>query len=122
MTLSGLTSRCRGVGRGEAPRDLDGDVERLARLQTAADDALAQGLSLDVLGDDEAPAVRLTDFVHDEDVRVVEGGGGAGLLVEAPQPLGIESQRCGQELEGDLAAQSAVVGQEHLAHAARAQP
>jgi len=52
---------------------------------------------------------------------VVQLGDGPGLLLEAPQPLGIGGEGLGQELDGDVPAQAGVRGAEDLAHGALAQ-
>ena len=78
-----------GVRGGEPPRDLDRVVERLAQRQRAARHALAQRLAFEQLGDHVRRAVVRADVVDGEDVRVVERAGGARLLLEAPQAVGV---------------------------------
>jgi len=47
---------------------------------------------------------------------VVEGGDGAGLLLEAAQAIGIVAQLGREDLDGDVAAEAGVAGAVHLAH------
>ena len=61
------------------------------------------------------------EVVHTENVRVVQRAGGARLLLEPPQPLGIGRERGGKHLDGDLASETRVVGTIDLAHAAGAE-
>ena len=109
------------VGRGEALGDLRGVVDRLAHRQRRASDALAQRLALEQLGDHERRAVVSAEIVDREDVRVVELAGGARLLLEATQPVGVLGEGRGQDLEGDLATDARVARAIHLAHAADAE-
>jgi hypothetical protein len=76
-----------GVGLGERAGDLRADVERGRHVDAARGRRLAQRRPLDVLGGDEAAAVLLADLVDGEDVRVVQGRGGARLLLEAADEL-----------------------------------
>ena len=91
-----------------------------SRIPCAGDEGV-QGLPGHELHHDEVDALGRLDLVDGDDVRVVEGGGGARLLHEAGaaglvrQPLG------GQHLDRHLAAEARVAGAVHLAHAARAE-
>ena len=51
---------------------------------------------------------------------MVQGAGGAGLLLEAAEPLGI-GDLAGENLDRDLALQARVTGAVDLAHAPRAE-
>jgi hypothetical protein len=61
------------------------------------------------------------DIVDGEDVRMVEGAGNPGLLLEAAEPLGI-GDFLGENLDRDLALQARVTGAVDLAHAPRSEP
>ncbi len=77
-----------------------------------------QGGTRDVLHGDEDPAFHLADLEHLAHVFMVHAGLGAGLQHEALQePLVIAAD----ELDGHLATEAPVPGQEHHSHAALAQ-
>jgi hypothetical protein len=103
------------VRPGERVRDRSGDPQHLAERHSLPGDEPVQALAGHVLHDDEVAAVRGLDLVDRDDVRMVEGGGGAGLLYEASpallvHPLGRE------DLDGDLAVQAWVERAVDLAH------
>ena len=81
----------------------------MARSSTCASGSPAGRQELDqlaaaqVLHRDEVAAASSLDGVDDDDVRVLEGGEGAGLAFEAGEPLGIGGDLVEQHLEGDLA-------------------
>ena len=54
-------------------------------------------------------------------MRVVQGGDGAGLALEAPPQVGIRSHMLGQHLDGDGAVQTGVRGPVDFAHATSAE-
>ena len=106
----------------QAVRELRAEVEHLGDGQGAAREPAPQRLALHVLHHHVVGARlagRHADVVDVDDVRVVEGRGGARLAVEPVQQLGIGAGA--QHLEGDRAAQPGVAGAVDLAHAARAQ-
>ena len=84
-------------------------------------DAVLQRLAFQALHDDEGLALVLADVVDGADVRMVQGGGGAGLALEALERLLIAGELRRQELEGHEAAQARVLGLVDHAHAAAAQ-
>lgn len=53
-----------------------------------------------------------------DDVRVIQRGDGTGFLPEAPEPIGVSSHRCRQDLERHIAAHSRIRRAIHLAHPA----
>jgi hypothetical protein len=75
-------------------------------------------VALDVLEHEEVRAAVAGHVVGVNDVRVIERGGGAGLVVEPVHVLGFERALGRQHLERDAAAERGVFGEEHLAHAA----
>ena len=84
------------VGPRQAVGELGAEVEQLGDGQRPARETAPQRLALDVLHDHVVLARlagRLADVVDLDDVRVVEGGGGAGLPVEPVQQLGIGAER-----------------------------
>ena len=83
------------VRRGEAVRDLDGVVDGLLRRQGRAE-LLAERFALQKLRDDERAALVRADVVDDEDVGVIELGGGASFLLEARKAVGIRGEAAGE--------------------------
>jgi hypothetical protein len=76
---------CR-VRLGERVGHLHGDLERLARRELPAGQQVAQRAALDQLHRDPGDTRVLADVEHRDDVRVVERGGRARLLLEARAP------------------------------------
>ncbi len=68
------------------------------------------------------PPVRLADLVDRDDVRVVESGGREGLQPEPAHAVLVVRETSGQQLEGHVAMEALVVGEEDLTHAALADP
>ena len=73
------------MSRRQAVGDLNRVADRLFELQ--ATDELPQRLARHVLHDDERHTLFFSNVVDGDDVRVVEGGGGSGLALEALQSL-----------------------------------
>jgi hypothetical protein len=63
--------------------DPDGRVERLPQLQLAGLDQPPQRPPFDVLGDEEAQALRFAELLDGDDVRVIERRGRSRLALEA---------------------------------------
>jgi hypothetical protein len=109
------------VGGGEAASDLRREVDGPERRQrTGGGEVIPQRLALEQLEHDVRRPAGL-DVVHREDVGVADGGGGAGLRAEAPEPLGVGAQTGGQHLDRDLPREPLVAGPVHLAHPAGAE-
>ena len=105
------------VRRRQPPADLHAVVDHLARGQRPGLEPLAQGLALEQLEDDVVDTLVGADVVDGEDVGVVQGGDGAGLALEAAQPLGVGGGIGREDLEGDLAPETGVAGPVDLPHA-----
>ena len=60
------------------------------------------------------------DVVDGDDVGVVQGGGGLGLLLEAAHEVGLVGERVGKEFQRHIALQSRIASPIDLAHAAAA--
>jgi len=108
------------VSPGESVRDRDRDAQHLAERHSLPGNEPVQALAGHVLHDDEVTPVRGLDLVDRDDVRVVQGGGGAGLLDEASPTLFVHPLRW-KDLDGDLAAETRVKGAVDLAHSPRTQ-
>ena len=110
-----------GVGRGEAVRGLDGIPHRGGHGEATARNPLPQRLPLEQLGDQVGGAVRAPDVEDGEDVGVGNGGGGPGLDLEPPHPLGVLREVRRQHLDRDLAPELGIEGPVNLTHPACAQ-
>ena len=66
-------------------------------------------------------AFREADVVHHRDVRVIEGRGGLGLLLEARQPFGVRGVLRRQHLDRHVAIEPRIAAEVHLAHATLAE-
>ena len=105
------------MGRIEGIGHLAGEVHDAPRRHRPLLDQFADGDALESLHDDEGLAVVLAELMYGADVRVLEGGGQAGLAPESAQPflrrggLGVE------DLDRDLAPQARIFGAVDLAHA-----
>jgi len=109
------------VGHGKAMRDLDGVANGLLRRQGSAE-FFAEQFALEELRDDEGASFVRSDVVDDEDVGVIELGGGTGFLLEAQEALGILCEAGVNDLDGDVASEPGVPCAVHLAHAAGPDP
>ena len=110
-----------GVGLGQGFRDLGGVVEELRHGEGAELEQLAERLALHELHGDVGRVVHPPDVVDRDDVRVVEGRGGPGLLLEPGEPLRAGRGLGPQDLDGHRAPQPDVLRAVDLAHPARAQ-
>ena len=108
------------VSSGKAVSDLERVVEGLADGKRSALEAGPQGVAFEQLRDDVGCTVVGADVVDGEDVRVVQGAGGAGLLLEAAELLAI-GDPLEENLDRDLALQAGVTGAVDLTHRPRAE-
>ena len=113
-----------GVRLGEAVGDLAGQVEArasregcLGRTSSRSDFPSSSSIAMTAR---LAPVGVVAGFVDDDDVGVVQGRGGARLLLETADSLGVVGGVFGQDLQGDFPAEPAVSGPIHLAHASTA--
>src|SRR5262249_25748734 len=105
------------VGGFEGFGDLHGDLGGLLQTERILPEPLGERLALDVLHGDELASLGLSALVHLADERVVQPRGGLGLEDEAIALAGIEVHSPGRELQGHVALQALVAGEEHLGHA-----
>src|SRR5271157_3752165 len=80
--------------------DLDTDIDDLVQRKRVPVDLLVQALAFQQLHGDEALAVAFLDSIDGADVGMVQGRGGARLLLEALQGVGVLLEIPGQELQG----------------------
>ena len=109
------------VGAVHRRADLNGDVERLVHRELGrAAQAIFERFSLEELEDQVVELAVAADVVDRADVRIVQRGDDARLLLEAPARFGVGGQRAGQDLDGDRAIEPGVAGAIDLTHAAGA--
>ena len=108
-----------GVRLVERVGDLHRDLERLGHRQRPARHPVGEQLALDVLHRDEEVGAVLDQVVGDGDVGRAQHRGRLRLADEPGARFGVLGVGRGEELERHLAAEPGVLGQEHLAHAAR---
>ena len=105
----------------ESLGDLAGDHQRLFGRERRLPQARLQCFARDVLHHDAGPAIDVGQLVNVTDIGMVERRRGARFAMQSFPRRGIRPERFGQELDGDLAPELRVVGEEHLAHATFAQ-
>ena len=100
-------------GGQDHQRLLDGFTER----QWPARQPLLKCLALQILHDEEVRLAFPANVEEHADVRVVQGGDGAGLTLESLLEIRITGDMLGQHLDGDGAVEAGVGGLVDLAHA-----
>ena len=110
-----------GVGLVERVGDLHADLERLGHRQRSACHPVGEQLALDVLHRNEQVGAVLDQVVGDGDVGRAQHRRGARLANQPRPRLAVLGIGGGEELERHLTPEPGVLGQEHLAHAARAE-
>jgi hypothetical protein len=109
------------VRNAQGRRDLNGDVEGLTRGEPGRGEPSPEGLSLDVLHSDVVLAfARLIERIDRADVRMIEGGRGAGFLLEAENASAITREVRRKKLQRDLAPKPQLGREPHLTHASGA--
>ena len=107
------------MGERERTGDVDGDLERLAHLETSfAHDELLEVLAVDVLEDDVLAASFLTPVDHRDDARVLELRHGAGFALEALDEVVVFVVLLVQDLQRHVALEERVVSPVDAGHAA----
>src|SRR5438067_546640 len=111
----------------ERTGDLRGDIEDFCELHRRVSHALAQRLAIDEFSGDEMYALPygwatapLVDLMNGDDVGMIQGGSGLGLLDKALHSIRVSSNVSGQHLQRNLAIEFGVLRQIHLAHPALA--
>jgi len=82
---------------------------------------LSQRLTLHQLHRKKMNSIRVLKAVYGGNVRMIQRGQDLSLPLEPGQPLSILREPLRENLDGDFALQSGVVGSAHLSHAAFAQ-
>ena len=104
------------VGGGQPVADLDGNFHGATYRKGSSFQPLPQRLALEQLEYDEGRAVLRAHVVQGEDVGVVEGRDGSGLVLEAAEAVRVRGAVGGYDLDGDIAAETGVARAVHLAH------
>ena len=81
---------------------------------------MLERLALQQFHAEKGLALMLVDLVDGADVRMIKGGGGAGLALKTVQRCRIGRKIRGQELEGNMPAELEVLSFIHHTHAATA--
>ena len=82
--------------------------------------AFAQGLPFEQLGDDVRGTIVHADVINGNDIGMTQSSGGAGLLLKTAQAVLIMGQRGFEYLDGDVPAQAFIAGTVNFAHPSRA--
>jgi hypothetical protein len=105
------------VGGAKPPRDLERPGHGLAQRGDPRAQRLAKRLALEELEDEVGVSLVGADVEDGDDVGVGESSGGAGLGLEAAEPVGGGLSVGGDELDRHLASEAGVAGAVDLAHA-----
>jgi hypothetical protein len=99
-----------GMGRGQRLGHLADEVHERGQGEPPPPREPPQCLALDQLHDEEGLAFVLFHAINSTNMRMIQGGDGAGFALEPLQALDILGILPGQELEGDAAVEPGVVG------------
>jgi hypothetical protein len=109
------------VGCNQRIDDLNSPLQYLIRLERLVGEAIAERLSLQQLHDDVWAAFVLADIMDGANVRMIQGGGGAGLTPEPIEGLLVLGVLLRQELQRDMATEASIFGFVDYTHTARAE-
>jgi len=107
------------VRGGQALHDLQGVISCLLRKNGARVQALAKVLTFKQFRNDVGNGAFKADIVDGENVGMVQSGGGARLLFEAAQMVGVGAGGGPDQLQGDVAAQPLVACAKYFTHPSR---
>jgi hypothetical protein len=102
----------------EAVRELQRQLDRLARRDRPCLQPLSECLALEQLGNDVRRLPLRAEVEHGEDVGVIERRRRAGFLLESFEAIAMGGKGTGQHLDRDVAPESRVACTIDLAHAA----
>src|SRR6266498_790929 len=103
---------------GETQRDLLRVIKCFARRKCAITKKFSQFLAFEQFGDDKGCSLVSADIVDGQNVWMIECGSGASFLLEPSQPIRVQSERGGQELDRDFTIQAGIARAVDLAHTA----
>ncbi len=110
------------IRRCQAMRDLRRKLRGLAHRQRPGAHLLAQRFAFEQFTDEIRRALVNARVVNGQYVRMIQRRQRLGLLLEAPQPIGIGDKILRQDLDGHVAVQPRVPRAKHFTHPARANP
>ena len=105
------------MSRRETARDLDRVPHRLVRRQHPIADDGAERVALEELRHDERVPVMHAEVIHGDDVRVVQGRGGACFELEPTLPGGVARPFRRQHFDRDVAPKLRIARTIDVAHA-----
>jgi hypothetical protein len=97
---------------------LNRDRQRLIDGHPAFPQAIRQRLAFEILQHEEIDPVLMPDIVQGADVRMIQGGDGARLALEALAGRGIAADMRGEDLDRNHSIESRVARAIDLPHAA----
>ena len=106
----------RVVGRGQRGKHAPQRLVDLRLGQRAESDSVTERVPRQPLHDDERRPVLVAEVVHPDDVRMIEGRGGARLDLESFPDLRLRTQAGMQQLDRNGAAQAGVPTVTDLGH------
>ncbi len=109
------------VRLGEAVGHLVGEVEQALGRQRPGMEHLAQRLAVDELHRDVDRGLVGADVVDRDDVRVVQGGGRARLLLETLAAIDVRGELRREDLDGHVAPEARIARAIDLSHPSRAE-
>ena len=109
------------VRGGQAARDLQCVLHRLAARDRTGGEAVPQRFAGEELRDRVDDAVVRTEVVDAEEIRVREGGDGFGLALEARERGGVRREALGKDFDRDVAVELRVARAVDLSHASGAE-
>src|SRR5207244_13271561 len=77
---------------------------------------LAKGVPLQQLGDDVRRTLVHADIVDGNNIRMIQSGSRASLLIKTAQAIGVGGQRSLQDFDGNVATEAAVRGAIEFRH------
>src|SRR5215472_1447670 len=100
--------------------DLNCEADSGIRIARATPSAFLERLTFEQLRDDVGHAVLRVHVIDDDDVRMIQGGGGTRLQLEATQTIRIRTESSRQHFNCDVPAQARIARPIYLPHTAGA--
>ncbi len=101
-------------------RNLKCEVDGFSDRKRATAQTISQGFAFEQLGDYIGRTFVFTNVKNGQNIGMVQGSRGPGLLSEALQAVGVGGKSRGQDFDGNVTSQSRVARLVHLAHTAGA--
>ena len=110
-----------GVSGVEGVSNLDGQRQQCVQFQRSDPDQMLQRLPIEILHGNERLAILLANVINSADVGVIQGGRSLRLTSKPLEGLRVAGHVFGQELQGDEAIKTGVLGLVHHPHTTAAQ-